>query len=126
MFKLICKGGIDMMLYVRMIDENGFFVKDAFVDALTEFTIEMPCPSGFYLPKWDGINWIEGGGIPEQTPEQQAYQIQQQLDTLDNPRDAEDVYMAMINNTPLSARTLERFEKKQALRGQLRALLNLT
>ena len=62
----------------------------------------------------------------ELTPHQQAYQIQQQLDALDNPRDAEDVYMAMINNTPLSAQTLERFEKKQALREQLRALLNLT
>ena len=46
--------------FVRIIDENGFFVCDDFVDELTEFTIETPCPSGFYLPKWDGTQWIEG------------------------------------------------------------------
>ena len=48
------------MIYVRIIDSNGFFVEDAFVDELTESTIEMPCPDGFYLPKWDGTAWVEG------------------------------------------------------------------
>ena len=48
------------MNYVRTIDSNGFFVEDAFVDELTEFTIETPCPDGFYLPKWDGTQWVEG------------------------------------------------------------------
>jgi len=48
------------MIYVRIIDSNGFFVEDAFVDELTEFTIETPCPDGFYLPKWDGEKWVEG------------------------------------------------------------------
>ena len=48
------------MIYVRIIDSNGFFVEDAFVDELTEFTIETPCPEGFYLPKWDGEKWVEG------------------------------------------------------------------
>ena len=46
--------------FVRIIDNNGFFVEDAFVDELTEFTIETPCPDGFYLPKWDGTQWVEG------------------------------------------------------------------
>ena len=46
--------------YVRIIDSNGFFIEDAFVDELTEFTIETPCPEGFYLPKWDGEKWVEG------------------------------------------------------------------
>ena len=36
------------------------FVCDDFVDELTEFTIETPCPGGFYLPKWDGTQWVEG------------------------------------------------------------------
>jgi len=53
--------------FVRIIDENGFFVCDDFVDELTEFTIETPCPPGFYLPKWDGKKWVEGGQAPEQT-----------------------------------------------------------
>ena len=47
-------------MFVRIIDSNGFFVEDAFVDELTEFTIETPCPEGFYLPKWDGEKWVEG------------------------------------------------------------------
>ena len=48
------------MFYVRIIDENGFFVEDAFADELTENTIETPCPAGFYKPKWDGEKWVEG------------------------------------------------------------------
>ena len=48
------------MIYVRIIDSNGFFVCDDFVEELTEFTIETPCPDGFYLPKWDGEKWVEG------------------------------------------------------------------
>ena len=52
------------MIYVRIIDSNGFFIEDAFVDELTEFTIEAPIPNGMYAvmgvtPKWDGAQWIE-------------------------------------------------------------------
>ena len=49
-----------MKYFVRIIDNNGFFVRDDFVDELTEFTIETPCPPGFYLPRWDGTQWVEG------------------------------------------------------------------
>lgn len=48
------------MQFVRIIDSNGYFIEDAFVDELTELTIETPCPDGFYLPKWDGTQWVEG------------------------------------------------------------------
>lgn len=55
------------MIFVRIIDNNGFFVEDAFVESLTDADgnpiptyIETPCPDGFYLPKWDGTQWIEG------------------------------------------------------------------
>ena len=47
-------------MFVRIIDSNGFFVEDAFVDELTEFAVETPCPDGFYLPKWNGTQWVEG------------------------------------------------------------------
>ena len=47
-------------MFVRIIDENGFFLEDAFVEELTERTIPVPCPDGFYLPKWDGEKWVEG------------------------------------------------------------------
>jgi hypothetical protein len=49
-----------MNRYVRLIDENGLFVEDAFVEELTPLTIETLCPPGFYRPKWDGEKWIEG------------------------------------------------------------------
>ena len=53
--------------FVRIIDENGLFVCDDFVNELTEFTIETPCPEGFYLPKWNGTEWVEGGVASEPT-----------------------------------------------------------
>jgi len=48
------------MIFVRIIDKNGLFLEDAFVDTLTEFTIQEPCPGGFHLPRWDSEQWIEG------------------------------------------------------------------
>lgn len=57
-----------MKYFVRLIDENGLFIEDDFVEELTEFTIETPCPAGFYLPKWDGEKWVEGGQAPEPVP----------------------------------------------------------
>ena len=54
--------------FVRIIDSNGLFVCDDFVDELTDRTIETPCPDGFYLPKWDGTRWVEGGTAPVPTP----------------------------------------------------------
>lgn len=55
------------MIFVRIIDEQGFFISDEFVDELTPKTIETPCPAGFYHPKWDGEKWVEGGQAPEPT-----------------------------------------------------------
>lgn len=71
-------------MFVRIIDENGLFVKDAFADELTEFTIETPCPDGFYLPKWDGSQWVEGGTapetiIPELTIDEKVAQLAEQM-----------------------------------------------
>jgi len=49
---------------------------------LTEHTIETPCPDGFYLPKWDGKKWIEGGQAPEQTI--QAPTIEERLEAAES------------------------------------------
>lgn len=56
------------MFYVRIIDENGLFIRDDFVDELTGNTVETPCPDGFILPRWNGENWVEGGQLTEQQP----------------------------------------------------------
>lgn len=65
------------MKYVRLIDQNGLFIEDDFVEELTPLTIETVCPEGFILPKWDFANevWTEGGVVPvpiapEQTTEE--------------------------------------------------------
>ncbi len=74
-----------MQLY-RRIDKQGMFVEDVLLDNipyLTEtitnedgttqeithdtipnpFYIETPCPQGFYQPKWNDTEWIEGGNV---------------------------------------------------------------
>ena len=56
------------MIFAIKVDQNGVFIEDAFVEELTESTIETPCPAGFILPRWDGEQWIEGGTKPEPTP----------------------------------------------------------
>ena len=60
---------------VRIIDDEGLFICDDFVDTLTDENgepiptyIEAPCPDGFFWPKWDGEQWVEGGVAPEPTP----------------------------------------------------------
>ncbi len=76
------------MKYVRIIDKNGLFVTDEFVEELTEFTIETPCPQGFILPKWNGTEWVEGGVksteiiVPQPTIEEKVEQMQATLSTV--------------------------------------------
>jgi len=54
-----------MKKFVRIIDNQGYFIEDAFVEELTEFTIEEPCQGGFYRPKWNGSKWTEGLSVAE-------------------------------------------------------------
>lgn len=56
------------MHFVHIIDDNGLFVEDAFVEELTDRTILEPCSGGFYHPRWDGTQWAEGGSPPEPQP----------------------------------------------------------
>lgn len=65
------------MYFVRIIDDAGLFIEDAFVEALNERTIATPCPDGFYHPKWNGTQWVEGGTKPE--PVITVEQLKQQL-----------------------------------------------
>ena len=79
------------MKFVRLIDENGLFLEDAFVDEITNRTIETPCPEGFYRPKWNGTEWVEGltqeeidaitaGAVSEPTLEERVGKVESDVD----------------------------------------------
>ena len=79
------------MKFVRLIDENGLFLEDAFVEGLTDRTIETPCPEGFYRPKWNGEIWVEGltqaeidaitaGAVSEPTLEERVDKVETDVD----------------------------------------------
>lgn len=77
------------MYYVRIIDSNGIFVDETFIDKLTEFTIEAPIPNGMYAvmgitPKWDGAQWVEivSAPIVEVVVEKSTDQRISELETL--------------------------------------------
>jgi hypothetical protein len=54
-------GGNTVTIAVPVLDVNGNTIPDPHY-------IETPCPGGFYHPKWDGIQWMEGGTQPEPQP----------------------------------------------------------
>ena len=43
----------------KKIDKNGFFVCDTF-DKVSSVVIDVSVPSGLYLPRWNGSEWVEG------------------------------------------------------------------
>jgi hypothetical protein len=90
------------MIFVRKIDEQGYFIEDDFVEDITEFTIETPVPQGFYKPKWNGAEWIEG-------------LTQSEIDAIKNILTPIDVD-AELESDIASATTLE--ELKSALLGK--------
>jgi len=51
------------MRKVLKIDSNGFYIEDVILQdskAIPSDCIEIICPDGFYKPKWNGTEWIEG------------------------------------------------------------------
>ena len=45
---------------VKLILVQGVFIEDVIADAPSEDLIAVPVPAGFYWPKWDGTQWVEG------------------------------------------------------------------
>lgn len=51
------------MKKVLKIDSNGFFIEDVILkdDEITpNDCIEIFCPDGFFKPRWNGSEWVEG------------------------------------------------------------------
>lgn len=49
-----------MELYRKIDISTGVFIEDVIADAPSEDLIAVPVPAGFYWPKWDGTQWVEG------------------------------------------------------------------
>ena len=68
--ELLLEWGYSMKLF-RKIDEQGYFIEDVLfeshptiivdeVEVLDPQYIDVPCYGGFYKPKWNGSEWVEG------------------------------------------------------------------
>ena len=42
------------------IDEQGFFLEDILAGSGIEPDVNVICPNGFYKPRWNGTEWVEG------------------------------------------------------------------
>ncbi len=58
------------------VDENGLFIEDILLDVIptdeegnpSPHYIDVAVPDGFYWPKWNGTEWVEGGEAPVSVP----------------------------------------------------------
>lgn len=71
------------MFYIKINPETGIYIEDAIFEnppskvkvtidneiVMKDEYISVPCPYGFYLPKWDGEKWAEGGIAPKPIPQ---------------------------------------------------------
>jgi hypothetical protein len=118
------------MKQVIKIDTNGLFVGDVILedaDIMPNDCIEIPCPEGFYKPKWDGTQWVEGMSqtdIDILSKATQISDIKSQLANLDTvlPRSVEDLITSQKTDiTTLPQIMQDRLKQKQALRQSLNA-----
>jgi hypothetical protein len=46
---------------LRIISNDGFFLRDDIsYDTATEIALDVTPSQGFYRPRWDGAQWVEG------------------------------------------------------------------
>jgi hypothetical protein len=81
----------------RIIEkETKLFIRDDFYfDEETEIGLDVKPAQGFYLPCWNGTEWVEGGQAPEPIePEPQAPTMEQMaialMQTQTQLQDAQD------------------------------------
>ena len=68
----------------RIIEkETKLFIRDDFdFDEETEIGLDVKPAQGFYLPRWNGAEWVEGGTAPE--PKPQALSEAERIEMLEN------------------------------------------
>jgi len=81
-----------MKLFRKIDTTTGNFIEDCLFESEPPFDdgsyIYTPVPQGFYLPKWNGTEWVEGGNAPEPTPQGPTVEERLQM--------AEDTIMFML------------------------------
>lgn len=50
------------------IDADGYFTGDVLEGSGITPNVTTICPDGFYRPRWDGSQWVEGGSAPDPGP----------------------------------------------------------
>ena len=83
------------MLY-RVIDKaTGLFIRDDFAfDEATEIGLDVSPAQGFYHPKWNGTEWVEGGQAPEPTPTEPT--LEERLAVVEDDTEAIAIVLADI------------------------------
>jgi hypothetical protein len=111
------------MKKVLRIDANGLFVEDVILqdneDVPTD-CIETPCPDGFYHPRWDGAQWVEGGTAPLETPEQEIERLKAELGETDYKIIKCSEYSLLGLELPYDISSLH--SSRQALRDRINVL----
>ena len=113
------------MLY-RKIDDNGCFIEDVLLqnnEEVTEDLIKTECSQGFYLPKWNGIEWVEGGTKPLESVESQIAQLKLELEETDYQIIKCSEYQLLDLEMPYDLQALH--TSRQAIRDRINELKTL-
>ena len=89
-----------MKLFRKIDTQTGLFVEDVLLmDGFmgNNELIATEVPQGFYWPKWNGTEWVEGGQAPEPTePELQVPTVEQMaIALMQTQAELEDAQIAL-------------------------------
>lgn len=81
---------------LRVINkQTGLFIRDDFAfDEATEIGLDVSPAQGFYLPKWNGTEWVEGGQAPEPQPTEPT--LEERLSVVEDDTEAIAIVLADI------------------------------
>ena len=113
-----------------IVDKAGLFIRDDFTANDGEIALDVAPAQGFYLPKWDGKQWVEGRTYEELAPilaakAQAETEQANRLSIEDQAVKALATNKAYINSTPTAAQTTAEVKAlARQVNGIIRLLLN--
>lgn len=114
-------------MLVRIIDDNGYFLRDDFTEEITKNTIETPCPQGFHLPKWNGTEWVEGKTASELALIETARQVVVNQETNKKTIEQQAITALTTNKTflAITPTTAQVVTQTKALTRQINGVIRL-